>query len=260
MTDFDFERRFGGVARLYGQTAASQLWNARVAVVGIGGVGSWSVEALARCGIGTLTLIDLDMVAESNTNRQIHALEGNFGKAKVTAMAERIQTINSSCRVELIEDFLTPVNVDELLDRPLDAVIDATDQVRAKASLIAAAKQRCLPVVTVGAAGGKMDPTRIRHCDLSRTVQDPLLAKVRTLLRRDYGFPRDKAKRFAVTALFSDEPLNRPGESGCHLPTTSGGLNCRGFGSSVCATACFGFAAASEAIRILSVPRPYPTA
>lgn len=248
----DRERRFGGVARLYGDSGAARLREARVCVVGIGGVGSWAAEALARSGVGAITLIDLDMVAESNTNRQIHALGDIYGKAKVDAMAERIAAINPDCRVGTVEDFITPENTAELLAGPFDAVIDAIDQVRAKAAMIAHCHRVRLPIVTAGAAGGQIDPTQIRLADLSLTVQDPLLAKLRSLLRREYGFPRDGKKKFGITAVYSTEQLRYP-ETGAVCATDNGptGLNCAGFGSSVCVTSVFGMVAAAHVLRLI---------
>ena len=193
----DLERRFGGVARLYGRDGAAALRNAHVCVVGIGGVGSWAAEALARTAVGRLTLIDLDMVAESNTNRQIHALGDIYGKAKVDAMAERLRAINPACKIRCIEDFVTPDNVTTMLDGDFTAVIDAIDQVRAKVAMIAFCKRRKLRIVIAGAAGGQIDPTQIRVSDLSLTVQDPLLAKVRSTLRRDMASRVTRGKNSA---------------------------------------------------------------
>ena len=249
----DLERRFGGVARLYGQDGAAALRNAHVCVVGIGGVGSWAAEALARTAVGRITLIDLDMVAESNTNRQIHALGDIYGKAKVDAMAERLRAINPACEVRCIEDFVTPDNVATMLDGDYTAVIDAIDQVRAKVAMIAFCKHRDLPIVIAGAAGGQIDPTQIRVSDLSQTVQDPLLAKVRSTLRRDHGFPRDPRKKFGVSAVYSTEPLRYPkNDVSCDTERGPAGLNCAGFGSSVCVTSVFGMAAAAQAINLIS--------
>ena len=247
---FDLERRFGGVARLYGQQGAERLRGAHVCVVGIGGVGSWSAEALARTGVGRITAVDLDMVAESNTNRQIHALGEVYGQAKVEAMAQRIREINPACTVECIEDFVTPDNVATLLDRDFSVVIDAIDQVRAKAAMIAYCRRRGTPIVVAGAAGGQIDPTRVTAGDLSQTVQDPLLAKLRSTLRRDHGFPRDGKKKFGVTAVYSTEPLRYP-DSACSAERGPAGLNCAGFGSSVCVTSVFGMVAAARAIDLV---------
>jgi tRNA A37 threonylcarbamoyladenosine dehydratase len=250
MMEADLERRFGGVARLYGEAGAERLRAGRVCVIGIGGVGSWAAEALARSGIGALTLIDLDMVAESNTNRQIHALGDEYGKAKVAAMAERIQAINPACRVEVVEDFVTPENTANLLPVGLDFVVDAIDQVRAKAAIVAHCRRNGIPVITVGAAGGQFDPTRIEIADLARTEQDPLLAKMRSLLRREYGFTRKPREKFGIAAVYSTEPLCYPqAEAACDVGVAATGLNCAGFGSSVCVTAAFGLAAAAHALR-----------
>jgi tRNA A37 threonylcarbamoyladenosine dehydratase len=251
-----FARRFGGVARLYGQAALERFQAAHVCVVGIGGVGSWAVEALARSAIGHLTLIDLDMVAESNVNRQLHALSGDFGKAKISAMAERIAAINPRCKVTLEEDFVSPENLGAMLGAPFDYVIDAIDQVRTKAAMIAWCQQRRIPLMTTGAAGGQIDPSRIEVADLARTIQDPLLSKVRSLLRKEYGFTRDTQKKFGVSAVFSSEPLRYPeSAAACAVPQRLEGLNCAGFGSSVCVTATFGFFAAGEALRHLATEK-----
>lgn len=248
----DHERRFGGVARLYGEEGAARLRNAHAVVVGIGGVGSWSAEALARTAVGRITLIDLDMVAESNANRQVHALDDLWGKPKVEAMAERILAINPSCAVHCVEDFVTPENVGEMLAGDYSVIIDAIDQVRAKVAMIVHCRQRRLPIVVAGAAGGQTDPTRIAISDLSQTVQDPLLAKVRSQLRRDHGFPRD-GKKFGVSAVYSTEPLRYPkADSSCAVATSLAGLNCAGFGSSVCVTAVFGMTAAARAIDLIT--------
>ncbi|MFZ4537302.1 tRNA cyclic N6-threonylcarbamoyladenosine(37) synthase TcdA [Propionivibrio sp.] len=249
----DLARRFGGIQRLYGADALERFQAAHVCVVGIGGVGSWASEALARSAIGQITLIDLDMVAESNVNRQIHALGDAFGKAKTLAMAERILAINPACRINEVEDFVTPDNLDQLLDKGFDYVIDAIDQVRTKAAMIAWCKTREIPLITSGGAGGQIDPTRIEITDLARTIQDPLLSRVRALLRKEYGFTRDAKRKFGIPAVFSNEPLRYP-ESGasCDEPPMLSGLNCAGFGSSVCVTAPFGLFAAAEVLRYLA--------
>lgn len=251
----DHSRRFGGVARLYGEEGAQRLRQAHVCVVGIGGVGSWSAEALARTGIGRITAVDLDMVAESNTNRQIHALGDIYGKAKVSAMAERILAINPDCQVSCIEDFVTPENVAEILNEDFSVIIDAIDQMRAKAAMVAFCCRKKLPIIVAGAAGGQLDPTQIRVADLSQTIQDPLLARLRSILRRDYGFPRDGKKKFGVSAVFSTEPLRYPDKgASCDAERGPAGLNCAGFGSSVCVTAVFGMAAAAQAIKLITGP------
>lgn len=247
----DFERRFGGVRRLYGAQAFERFQQAHICVVGVGGVGSWVVEALARSAVGRMTLIDLDHVAESNVNRQIHALGDAFGKAKVTAMAERILAINPRCEVTQIEDFVTADNLDDLLGRGYDFVVDAIDSAKIKAAMVAWCRRHQVGLVASGGAGGRIDATRIRLEDLSRTVQDPLLSRVRTLLRRDYGFPRDSKKKFGVNCVFSTEPLRRP-ETACASEAALTGLNCAGFGSSMCVTANFGLVMAGEVLKKLS--------
>jgi tRNA A37 threonylcarbamoyladenosine dehydratase len=246
----DFERRFGGIRRLYGDAALRRFQAARVAVIGLGGVGSWAAEALARSAIGGITLVDLDMIAESNVNRQIHALDGLFGAAKTDAMAERIRAINPACQIETIEDFITPENVAVLAGGNFDYIIDAIDQVRAKAAVAAWCAENGRPLVVVGGAGGQTDPARIAISDLSRTVQDPLLAKVRALLRKEYGFTRDSGKKFGILAVFSTEPVCHPERGNtCTPQLASAGLNCAGYGSLVCVTASFGFFAASLALN-----------
>ncbi len=253
MSEADSDRRFGGVARLYGEVGAARLRAAHLCIVGLGGVGSWCAEALVRTGVGALTLIDLDMIAESNTNRQLHALGDEYGKAKVEAMAARARAINPNCLVHVIEDFVTPENLGDLLPHGFDYVIDAIDQVKTKAAMIAHCRQLGTPIVTAGAAGGQFDPTRIHAVDLARTEQDPLLSKVRSLLRREYGFSRQPREKFGVTAIYSDEPLRYPDpDQSCDLPSGPAGLNCAGFGSSVCVTAAFGLAAAAHALRTIA--------
>lgn len=248
----DHSRRFGGVGRLYGAEALRVFQQARICVVGIGGVGSWAAEALARSAIGHITLIDLDMIAESNVNRQIHALDDEFGKAKVTSMAARIKAINPDCLITEIEDFVSPENLDTTLDTHFDYVIDAIDQTRTKAAIIAWCKNHGIPVITSGSAGGQIDPTRIAIADLAQTVQDPLLAKVRALLRKDYGFTRDSKKKFGIPAIYSTEPLRYPVSPTCNEAPVQAGLSCAGFGSSVCVTAPFGLFAVAEVLKYLS--------
>ncbi|MDD2989071.1 MAG: tRNA threonylcarbamoyladenosine dehydratase [Zoogloea sp.] len=258
----DESRRFGGIARLYGDAGRARLAGAHVCVVGIGGVGSWAAEALARTGVGRLTLIDLDHVAESNINRQIHAADATLGQAKVEAMRERIAGYSLACRVAVVDDFVTVDNAAQLLAGGFDYVVDAIDAVRVKVAMIAVARERGLPLVTCGAAGGQIDPTQIRVDDLARTLQDPLLAKVRGQLRRGHGFTRDPKKKFGVEAVFSTEPLRYPAlEAACDVAAgvTSmpgpAGLNCAGFGSVVTVTACVGMFAAARVINGLALGR-----
>jgi tRNA A37 threonylcarbamoyladenosine dehydratase len=250
----DFARRFGGVPRLYGTAAFERFQQAHVCVIGIGGVGAWSVEALARTAIGRLTLIDPDHLAESNINRQVHALTPELGKSKIGAMTERIHAINPRCRVTGVEEFLGPENVGGLLPEGVDYVIDAIDSARAKVALIAHCRRHRIRLICIGAAGGQSDPGRVHLADLARTTEDPLLAKVRAQLRREHGFPREPGKKFGVDCVYSTEPLTYPGSEGAvcyerpedvHLH----GLNCAGFGSSVCVTATFGLRAAAHVLN-----------
>ena len=231
---------------------------AHICVIGVGGVGSWVAEALARSAIGGITLIDLDNVAESNINRQIHALTDTLGKAKVTALAERIAQINPFCRVTEIEDFITVDNLDQMIGAGnFDYVIDAIDDVRAKTALIAYCREKGIRLITIGGAGGQTDPTRIEIRDLCRTEQEPLLAKVRKRLRAEYGFPRGTKNKFGIDAVFSTEPLRfPPTDDACELDMDNQpgvtGLNCAGFGSSMAVTASFGLIAAARVLRKLA--------
>ena len=251
-SDADLARRFGGVARLYGDAAAARMRAGRVAVVGIGGVGSWTAEALARCAVGRITLIDMDHVAESNTNRQIQALDGTYGQSKVEAMAARIRAINPAGELQLVDDFVTVDNAARLI-AGFDVVLDCADQVNAKAALIAAARRARIAVVSCGAAGGRVDPLRIARGDLACITGDPLLSKVRQRLRRDHGFPKSDGRRprkFDVIAVYSDEPVRAPARIDS-AGDISGGLACSGYGSSVVVTAAMGLVAAAAALDAL---------
>ncbi len=266
-SDIDFERRFGGIARLYGATGLERFKAANICVIGVGGVGSWVVEALARSAIGKITMIDLDNVAESNINRQIQANSDTLGKAKVTALSERIALINPFCRVTEVEDFITPENLEQMLrQQDFDYVIDAIDNVKAKTALIAYCREHAIPLITIGAAGGQTDPAKIEIRDLSRTEQEPLLALVRKRLRQNYGFPRGAKSKFGIDAVFSMETLTMPetpevcavdpanlndGEDTTNQTGVTG-LNCAGFGSSIVVTASFGLMAAAHVLRRLA--------
>lgn len=253
--EVDAERRFGGIGRLYGQPALARFRAAHVCVIGVGGVGSWIVEALARSAIGQLTLIDLDNVAESNINRQIQALSNTIGQAKIAALAERIAQINPFCRVHQIEDFIAPENLDQMLGgQGYDYVIDAIDSVKAKAAVIAYCRDHGLPIITIGSAGGKTDAAKIEVRDLSKTEQEPLLKMVRKRLRSQYGFPRSIKTKFHVDAVFSMEPLSLPEtDDSCEIDAVTG-LNCAGFGSSMVVTATFGMIAAGHVLNKLAEP------
>jgi tRNA A37 threonylcarbamoyladenosine dehydratase len=236
-------RRFGGVSRLYGPELRAHFQRATVVVAGLGGVGSWAAEALARTGIGHLVLVDFDHIAESNTNRQLHALEGQYGKAKVQAMGERMMQINPEIQLTICDEFLEPGKIDAVV--PENAlVLDATDSVQTKIAVVIWATQHNRSLVMCGAAGGKTDPTSVRCDDLSRTEQDALLAKVRQGLRQDHGFSRNLKKKIGVRAIYSHEP--RAGAS-------SGGLACSGYGSTVMVTAACGFAAAAEILNLIAI-------
>lgn len=253
----DFDRRFGGIGRLYGDEALARFRRAHVCVVGVGGVGSWVAEALARSAIGRITLIDLDNVAVSNVNRQIHALDNAFGKAKVAAMAERIQAINPECIVTQVEDFVTADNLEAMLGNGYDFVIDAIDNARVKAAMISWCKRRKIQLIASGGAGGRVDPARIQFADLSRTVQDPLLSRVRTLLRREYGFPKDPKKKFGVDCVFSAEPLKAP-QNGAACDTDASpitGLNCAGYGAAMTVTASFGLQMVACCLARIAAPQ-----
>ncbi len=257
--DIDYERRFAGVARLYGAQGLARFQQAHICVVGVGGVGSWVVEALARSAIGQITMIDLDNVAESNVNRQIQATSLTLGKAKVTALAERIAIINPYCKVHEVEEFVEPDNLSEMIGQHrFDYVIDAIDSVKAKTALIAYCREQKIPLITIGAAGGQTDPCKIEIRDLSRTEQEPLLALVRKRLRQNFGFPRGSKSKFGIDAVFSMEALRMPETAetadACAVDASQGisGLNCAGFGSSIVVTASFGLAAAAHVLRKLA--------
>jgi tRNA A37 threonylcarbamoyladenosine dehydratase len=238
----DLERRFGGLARLYGAAGAARIRRSHVLVVGIGGVGSWAVEALARSGVGELTLIDLDHISESNLNRQIHALESTLGQAKVQAMRERIAQINPSCQVHCIEDFVEPGNWPALLPAGVDAVIDACDQTAAKIAMAAWAREQRRIFISAGAAGGKRLAHKVDIDDLSACSHDPLLAQVRSRLRKEHGAPRTGT--MGVSCVFSRESVARPQAPGARADQGDGTLNCHGYGSVVSVTATFGQCAA----------------
>jgi tRNA A37 threonylcarbamoyladenosine dehydratase len=253
----DYTDRFSGVGRLLGKEAFERLGNARVCVIGIGGVGSWTVEALARSGVGEITMIDLDDICVTNVNRQLHAIDGQIGRSKADAMAERVSAINPGCDVVVQEKFFTAETAEQLLAPNYDLVVDAIDTLDQKALLIAEVRKRELPLVVCGGAGGKRDATAIRVADLARASHDPLLRQVRKTLRREFGFPRNDIVDFGVRAVFSVENPVYPWSDGTVRDFTEPGselrLNCdSGFGTAAFVTGGFGFAAAGEAVRILS--------
>ncbi len=259
----DLDRRFGGLARLYGVAGAQRIREAHIVVVGIGGVGSWAAEAAARSGVARLTLVDLDHIAESNINRQIHALDGTLGQSKVQAMQERIAQINPHCQVVGVEDFVDPDNWPSVIgwdaswDRTHIAVIDACDQVKAKTAMAAWAIRQKVNFVSIGAAGGKRLAHRVDVEDLADVTHDPLLAQLRYRLRKEHGGARKG--RMGVTCVFSREPVLQPAKAAapaeilyvaaCEIsPATDGTLNCHGYGSVVSVTATFGMCATGWAL------------
>ena len=257
--DKTLSERFSGIDRLYGRGSGKRLSGKRVCVVGLGGVGSWAVEALARSGVGRLTLIDADEVCLSNTNRQLHALDGQFGRGKADVLAERCVAINPRMQVKVVAKFLTPGNLSELLGDGHDLVLDACDSFRSKVELIAWCRRRKLPLVVVGSAGGRTDATQIRVRDLSRTEHDALLALVRKKLRSEFGFPKSKERYFSVPAIYSLENVRYPQSDGsvCGTrpslgPDAALKLDCgAGLGAATHVTGTFAFAAVGKALELL---------
>jgi tRNA threonylcarbamoyladenosine dehydratase len=245
-------RRFASMERLLGAEALYRLSCAHVVVVGIGGVGSWAAEALARSGVGRLTLMDLDHIATSNINRQVHALDSTLGQAKVEAMRERIAQINPLCQVDVLDEFLDESNLARVLALGADLLIDAIDQARVKIALIAAARAAGQTLLVCGAAGGKLDPSQIQASDMSAVHNDPLLAKVRQQLRREHGFPKvesgSKPAPMQVLCVYSREPMRHASP----VVDGSAGLACAGYGSSVTVTGTLGFVAAAQAIQLIT--------
>ena len=255
-TTHDMQRRFGGVERLYGKKALSNFKKSHVIVIGSGGVGSWAVEALARNAVGKLTLIDMDVVAESNVNRQLPAMTSTLGRDKISVMADRIRDINPDSEIVLIDDFLSQENLAEFIgdgiDEKADYIIDCIDSSRVKAPLIAWCKRRKIKIITLGGAGGQTDPKSIKISDLSKTAHDPLLSKTRKLLRQNHDFSSNIKRRFGIPCVFSPEHLKYTtldGEMSHDKPeasTQENDLSCAGgIGSSVMVTASFAFIAVS---------------
>lgn len=260
----DYEQRFEGVARLYGAEGAARLRRAHVGVVGTGGVGSWTVEALARSGVGALTLVDLDEVCVTNTNRQVMATVEHVGRPKAIVLAERVRAIHPACAVDPRVEYFADTTAEGLLAVPFDVLVDAIDRPSLKALLIAGCRQRGRAVVTVGGAGGRRDPTAVRVDDLARTSRDPLLAQVRSLLRQRHGFPRGETP-FEVPCVFSTEPLRYPeepsqvaaGDPGMP-PNVSDAARVRRFGTACFVTGTFGFTAAAVAVALIVNRKPFP--
>ncbi|GLP97292.1 tRNA cyclic N6-threonylcarbamoyladenosine(37) synthase TcdA [Paraferrimonas sedimenticola] len=253
-----YQMRFGGIGRLYGRNALSLFAQSHVMVIGIGGVGTWAAEALARSGIGHLSLVDLDDICITNTNRQTHALSSTIGESKVEVMAERITAINPECKVAQFEDFVSSDNLAQVLASKPDYVVDCIDSVAAKVALIAYCKRYKIKLISVGGAGGQMDPTQVQVCDLAKSYQDPLLAKVRNQLRRDHGFSKNPKRKFSVECVFSTEQLTYPSADGqvCQQKPQNGGsmrMDCAsGFGAVTPVTGTFGFVAASRVLAKLA--------
>ena len=254
----EFTNRFGGIQRLVGFKEAEVLRNSHVCVIGIGGVGSWVVEALARTGVGEITRIDLDEVCINNTNRQLHAMDGEVGKMKVDAMADRVRRINPECKINAVQNFFTERNAEELLDNNFDYVFDAIDSLRQKCILLTMCREKGIPIVTTGGAGGRFDPTQIQVADLARTKDDPLLTKTRKRLRQKHNFPSSKKRKFNIPCVFSTEEMIYPQSDGTVCATREESdeenlrLDCQsGYGTVSFVTGTFAFFGASVIIRDL---------
>lgn len=255
----DQVRRFGAVGRLLGRSALERLAAAHVCVIGLGGVGSWAVEALARSGVGALTLVDFDEVCVTNVNRQLPALTDTVGRPKAQVLAERVTGINPACRVEPVVEFFTQENFERLLAPRPDFVVDATDSLQHKLLAIWQCRERGLPVLTVGASAGKRDGTRVKVADLGESDSDALLRFVRKRLRQRHGFPRSEGVPFGVRCVYSPELPVYPWSDGQVCATKEPGsaaeLDCEsGLGSAAFVTGAFGFAAAGEVVRLLTAP------
>jgi tRNA A37 threonylcarbamoyladenosine dehydratase len=255
----NLDRRFSGIEKLYGEQGLTRFQQSNVVVIGVGGVGSWAVESLARSGVGRLKLIDLDHLSESNINRQLPALDSTLGQAKVQALKNRVREINADCEVDCIEDFLRVDNLNELLGEVLNSphrlVVDCIDHAKTKAALINWCRQHDLAVLTVGAAGSCIDPLRIKIEDLSRTQNDGLLARTRKHLRQIHHYPRNTKRQFCVPAVFSDEHRIQAASDASDAcdpgKTAASNLNCAGYGSVAHVTASMGFIAAGKVLEML---------
>ncbi|GAA6153854.1 tRNA cyclic N6-threonylcarbamoyladenosine(37) synthase TcdA [Pseudoteredinibacter isoporae] len=255
MLSESYRQRFSGIARLYGEQGLLDLSRAHMLVIGIGGVGSWLAEALARSGVGEISLLDMDDICISNINRQLHALQSTVGQSKIELMAERLKDINPELRVHCIDDFLDVDNIAEHVHAEIDVVIDAIDSAKVKSALIAHCRSRKQQVITLGSAGGKTDPARVIRGDLSKTIKDPLLARTRKILRQQFGFPRNPKRVFSVEAVYSPEQMKYPdGHGGVSeqkpKQDAGQGLDCSGgFGSITMVTSVFAMLAANRAIE-----------
>lgn len=253
----DFMERFSGIGRLFGSTGLEAVRKARVCVIGIGGVGVWAAEALARSGIGSLSLVDMDDLCYSNTNRQLHALDGNYGKLKVDAMAERVRLINPECQIDARAEFFTASSCDRILDSQPDYIVDAIDSLKNKCLLLSECKKRGIPVVTTAGAGGRRDPTLVRVGDLTEAFNDPLAAQVRKKLRREYAFPGEREGPFGIACVYTKERAVYPRADGTVCSEKEAGadyrLNCDvGFGTAAFVTGAFGLAAAGWVVQDLA--------
>ena len=245
LQDDEYERRFAGVAKIYGDSAFQHYAQSHVMVIGIGGVGSWAVEAFARTGIGELTLVDMDVVAASNINRQLPAMSSTLGHEKINVMAERCRAINPRIKINLVDDYLSPDNVKALLATAPDLILDCIDDVKAKLALMLHCRFNKIPLIVSGGAGGKLDPLKIRVADLSKTEQDPMLAKLRAQLRSK-GICKKPKEKFGITCVYS---IDNPFSNADVCP--SAGLRCGGYGSAVVVTSSFAMVAVAEVLKKL---------
>ena len=244
--DDDYDRRFAGTRRLYGERTFTLFERAHVIVAGAGGVGSWAIEALARTGIGRLTLIDMDVLVPSNVNRQLPALDGTFGRNKIDVLGERAKAINPRLDLRLVDDFLTWDNLPQLMADTPQLVLDCTDDVQAKISMILWCRRRRIPLVVCGAAGGKTDTSQLRVSDLAHTEGVPLIALIRRQLRHEYKFPTKLKDKFGIACVYSNEPVTTPEGASCDA-----NLNCAGYGSAVAVTATMGMMAVSDGLKMM---------
>ena len=245
----EYDRRFAGVAKIYGEDSFAHYEKSHVMVIGIGGVGSWAVESLARTGIGELTLVDMDVVAASNINRQLPAMTSTLGQEKIEVMAERCRQINPRIKINVIDDYLTPDNVKDILNVVPDIILDCIDDVKAKLALMLHCRFNKIPLIVSGGAGGKLDPLKIRVADLSKTEQDPMLAKLRAQLRSK-GICKKPKEKFGITCVYS---IDNPFSSADVCP--SAGLRCGGYGSAVVVTSSFAMVAVAEVLKKLDTKK-----
>lgn len=252
----DYQERFASVSRVYGEKEQDMIGKAHACIIGVGGVGSWVTEALVRSGLGRITLIDGDVISRSNTNRQIHTLESTLDQGKAETMKTRVKDINPECDCTVVNSYIDEGNLKALLQGDFDIIIDAIDRIKYKSAIINYCKRNKIPVLTIGGAGGLLDPTKIEIADLSKTWNDPLSAGVRSHLRYRFGFSANLKRSFGIPCVYSTEQRRYPdqdGKIGYRKPGVKGlSLDCNyGYGSSVAVTASFGFIAASKAMQIM---------